>query len=138
MTAIYQWFVEEDITTVVTTTLYPAQTEDAVELGISLVYGYMMLIPDEQHNIAVESTSGSITTVLLTTDIEDEEHNIGVESTFGSITEVLITIGPEEEQHNVAVESTFGSITSKLVYAELPDEAMDIGISLISGSMDHI
>ena len=136
MAAIYQWFTGKSIT--LTTSLYAAEATDGVELSTSLIYGYMELIPGEEYNIGIESTSGSIATVYFSTGPEDEAYDIAIESTSGSIEAVLISTGPEDEIYDIGIESTDGGIDSKLVYAEMPDEAMNIGISLISGSMDPV
>jgi hypothetical protein len=138
MTAIYQWFVEEDITTVVTTTLYPAESEDAVELGISLVYGYMVLIPVEDYEFTIETLDGNITPILLTVPTEEEEYEFTLETLNGSITAILLTIPTPEEEYEFTIETLDGSITSKLVSAVMSDQAMNIGVSLVSGSMTPV
>jgi hypothetical protein len=125
-------------TQVLTTTLYPAETLDAMEIGISLVSGRMDPIPIEEYEFTLVALNGNITPILLTAPTQDEEYEFTLVALNGSITQILLTAPTEEEEYEFTLVALDGNVESKLVEAELPDEAMDIGISLISGSMTPV
>ena len=125
-------------TQVLTTTLYPAETLDAMELGISLVSGLLRPIPIEEYEFTLTPLGGNITPILLTAPTQDEDYEFTLIALDGSITTILLTVPTQEEQYEFTLTALDGSITSKLVEAELPDEAMDFGISFISGSMTPV
>jgi hypothetical protein len=125
-------------TQVLTTTLYPAEALDGMELGISLVSGRMELIPIEDYEFTITALSGNITQILLTAPTEEEEYEFTLVALNGSITQILLTAPTQDEEYEFTIEALNGSITKKLVEAEMSDQAMDIGISLVSGSMTPV
>jgi hypothetical protein len=125
-------------TQVLTTTLYPAESLDAMELSISLIAGHMLPIPEEAIDFTFAALDGSITQTLISTGPHDEAADFAFAALDGSITEVLLTTGPHDEAADFTFAALDGDIENKLVEALMPDEAMDISISLIAGSMDPV
>jgi len=125
-------------TQVLTTTLYPAETTDAMELGISLVSGRMDPIPNEAYELSMIALDGDIVEILLTAPTEDEAYELSMVALDGDIEEILITLPTQDEAYELSMTALDGDIQSKLVFAEMPDEAMDIGISFINGSMTPV
>jgi len=136
MAAIYQWFPGGGI--FLTTTIYPAEATDTMDFSASLVYGLMLPILPDPMDGNVESLSGSITVVLLSSGPHDDPIDGRVISLTGSITAVLLSSGPHDDPMDGRVISLSGSITPKLVEAVLEENAMDIGVSLVSGSMTPV
>jgi hypothetical protein len=126
------------VTQVLTTTLYPAEATDAMEMSISLVDGRMAPLPLEEYEFTIDTLDGNIIPILLTAPTEEEEYEFTVLALDGSITTILLTTPTPEEEYEFTILALDGSITGKLVFAEMPDEAMDISISLIDGSMTPV
>jgi hypothetical protein len=125
-------------TQVLTTTLYPAESLDAMELSISLITGYMLPIPEEAIDFSFAALDGNILPILLSTGPHDEEIDFTFAALDGNIETALLSSGPHDEEIDFAFAALDGNIESKLVEALMPDEAMDISIALISGSMDPV
>jgi len=98
---------------ILTTTLYPIEVVEGMDLSISLVDGQMNVIPEE-------------------------EVEFGFAALDGNITPILISTGPHDEAVEFAFAALDGNITSKLVSALMPEEGMDISIALVAGSMTPV
>lgn len=123
---------------ILTTTLYPIEVTDGLDLNIALVDGFMFGVGIEDYTFVVAALDGSITQILLTISPENEDYTFVVAALNGSITEILLTIPPENEDYTFVVAALDGNITSKLVNALMPEEGMDLSIALVAGSMTPV
>ena len=110
MAAIYQWYENGILYTILTTTLYPGELLDGVEFDISLVDGYLLPIALEAVEFGFSFIAGNIETILLST-------------------------GPHDEAVEFGFSFIEGNLEEKLVEAVIEDHALDFTIALINGSL---
>jgi hypothetical protein len=125
-------------TQVLTTTLYPAEALDGMELGISLVSGLMQPIPNEDLQFGFAALDGDVTEILISTGPHDEAIEFDFAALNGNVEDILISTGPHDEAVEFNFAALDGNVEDKLVEAVMPDEGMDFGISLVSGSMTPV
>jgi hypothetical protein len=123
---------------VLTTTLYPAEATDAMELAISLIDGLMEPIPEENAVFNFAALDGIITQILSSTGPHDENAEFNFAALDGTIETILLSTGPHDEAASFNFAALDGTVEEKLVEALMPDEAMDITIALIDGSMTPV
>jgi hypothetical protein len=123
---------------ILTTTHYPIENTDGMDLSIALVDGNLTLIPEEDYEFSLLALSGNITQILLTAPTPDEEYEFSLLALDGNITQILLTAPMAEEEYEFSLLALNGSITKKLVTALMPEEGMDLSIALISGSMTPV
>ena len=138
MAAIYQWYENGILYTILTTTIYPGELTDGMNLGVSLVSGRMEPPLDDQMDVGIESLGGSITLVLLISPTLDDAMDVGIQSLDGSITLILLISPILDDAMDVGIQSLDGNIISKLVEAVIEENGMDIGVSLVFGSMTPV
>mgnify|MGYP000058708441 CR=1 FL=1 len=130
MAAIYQWFEGGILYQTWTTTLYPIEAIEALQISFDLSDGSMRPVLNEHIDVSVEFISGSKIQTLLTTGPYEEAVDVGVEFISGTKEVTLLTTGPYEEAVDVGVEFISGTKVSKLVVAFAPDEELQIDFDL--------
>jgi hypothetical protein len=123
---------------ILTTTHYPIENTDGMDLNISLLGGSLDLIPNEPVDMAFAALDGTVTQILISTGPHDEAADMLFAALDGNVTEVLTVLPPEDEAVDMSFAALDGNITDLLVTALMPEEGMDISIALISGSMDPV
>lgn len=134
MAAIYMWIDQEVI---VTTTLYPIEVIDGIDLSISMVSGNMAPVPNESLDVGAPAlVSVYMEVVLNELPIEDEALDITVAVPVVYMEMVLYALPVEDEALDVLVPAVIDvTLESLLVTGLMPDEGIDFAISLVSGSM---
>jgi hypothetical protein len=136
--AYFQWGGDVVLTQTLTTTLYPLQAQDAIELSVTLASGGLWPIPVDNMDLGVEFLSGNLEEILLETPVYPDNMDLGAEFVSGELVTILLTIGPYPDDMNLGVSFVDGLLEAKLVSVFAPDEALELSVTLASGSMTPI
>ena len=137
MAAIYMWFNPgEEVT--FTTTLYPLEAADALNLSVTLVSWTMQEPTDESMDMSVGFVSGQLNTLLLDYGPEDEAMDINVGFVSGQLNILLLEYGPDDEAMDISVGFVSGILNDLLVETYAPDEALEFSIALTSFTMTPV
>jgi len=132
MAAIYMWPVDDQI--LLTTTLYPVEVVDSLQLSVAISAGGMFEIASSE----IEATFGveDGTYIQLRWFYSDGPYDSDIEATFGTEDGTYIqlrwfyTDGPYDSD----IEATFGmedgTLVNKLVTADTPDEALQLSLAI--------
>jgi hypothetical protein len=110
--AYFQWGEDVALTQTLTTTLYPLQAQDAIEFSVTLAEGNLAPIPNDNMDHGATFTSG----ILL----------------------AALNSGPYPDSMDHGWSFTSGLLEDKLVQVYAPDEAIEMSVTLASGSMTPI
>ena len=136
MAAIYQWFEENQ--TLLTTTLYPVETVEALQISGEVSGGALIAIP-------VEDIEGSADIVNMTYIqqrwfYEDGPYDDGIQgdADIVNMTYVqqrwFITDGPYDESIEGSADVVNITNVNKRVEADTPDESLQIGFEIANTS----
>jgi hypothetical protein len=135
MAAIYQWF---DTTIYVTTTLYPVEAFDGIDISVTIDSGSMTALPGEGIDVAHDLISGTYT--QLRWFYTDGPYTDGLDVTHdlvaGTYTQLrwFYTDGPYNEGIDVTHDLVAGSYDQVLIEADSPDEGLDLSIAIETSS----
>ena len=136
MAAIYQWFVAD--LQIFTTKLYPLEVFEKMQIGVSLISGSLTSIPLEDWEMSISCWEGSILQAVITTQTHSEDWEMVITTLDGSIRIGLVTVPTKEEDWDMAISCLDGIVVPSIVQALMPDEGLQFGCSLVSGSMTHV
>ena len=123
---------------VLTTTLYPLEAADAIDLSITLDSFSMSPVPNDALDLGVEFTSGVLEDILLITPTYPDDLDLGVVFTNGLLEDILLSNGPYPDDLDLGVSFVDGLLEDKLVSIYSPDEALEMSITLDSLSMTPV
>lgn len=130
----------DTVDTYITTTPYPILVNEALDIGFTVLggrLGEMVAYADDHMDIAFTVLSGSLPVALRTYDAYQEDRlDIGFTVISGTLTDVLRTYNaPHEDSMRPAFTVTGGSLEEALVGFDMGVEAMDIGFTILSGTL---
>jgi hypothetical protein len=128
--AYFQYGFEEIFTQELTSTLYPLEMEEALDIGIALGDASMSPIPEDSMEFGMTFLSGTLSQVLLETGPYEDEMQFGVSFLSGTLTQLLLETGPYDDAMNFGVTFLSGELVFKLIESYAPDEALQLGIAL--------
>lgn len=138
MAAIYMW-IESGIQ-LLTTTLYPVEVEDSVQLAGDIEPGVMWLNPSSDVNLDAPSFGVNLYNTLLTsTGTEDTltfvEPSMGV-----TLYVALLDATVDVDTFYFAQPTMLATLVDKLVTVDTPDEKLQLNCDVVPGncSMTHI
>lgn len=132
MAAIYQWFIAD--AQVFTTTLYPIEATEAMELSIDFDVAYLEEVPADQLTHGVTMLEVTIREALLYAPEQIDEITHGVTLLEVSIRPGLLEAPEQVDYLTHGVTMLEVTIEMVLITVYTPDEAMDIAIALDTGS----
>jgi hypothetical protein len=97
--------------TLFSTTLYPVDAVDSVEMGGALSYGYMMEMPIDEVAMGYSMHDGTYEQVIW-----------------------YIEYGPDVDEVAMGFDLVDGTLINKLVEADSPDESLQLGCAMDSSS----
>ena len=118
---------------ILTTTPYPIEVIEKLQMGGRITDGDMRPIPVEQHYMGSFDALGStLTQLLFTLPAEEEQHYMGAFNAIDStLVEFLVTLPAEEERHYMGpVSALDGTLEEKLVEIDTPDEELQLDASV--------
>lgn len=140
MAAIYMWRQGE--VTVITTTPYPLDATDGMDVTLSFTEGSMVDVPvDEAQTYDLEAFDGSYTQLRWFYDYgpdTDEAQTTNLEAFEGSYTQLrwFYEYGPDtDEAQTTDISAVGGEYNLKLVEADSPDEEIDISFAFVGGTL---
>jgi hypothetical protein len=140
MAAIYMWRQGE--VTVITTTPYPLDATDGMDVVLSFSEGALTDVPvDEVQTYDITAFDGSYTQLrwFYTYGPDtDEVQSTNVTAFDGSYTQLrwFYTYGPDTDEAQTTDISAFdGAYNLKLVEADSPDEEIDISFAFVGGTL---
>ena len=137
MAAIYQWhFTGVEI--VFTTTLYPLEAADAIDLSITLDSFSMHSIPQDAMDFGLSFVSGTLEQILIATGPYDDAMDFNLSFVSGLLEQILLTTGPYDDAMDFNLSFISGLLEDKLVRIYAPDEALEMSIVLDSLSMTPV
>lgn len=122
MAAIYMWFEEE--VQVFTTTLYPVEVIDSLQLSADLYGGSLSLIPAEAHQNSGNLVSMSLPIILISTNGPDEQHQNSGDLVSVTLPIILLSTDGPDEAHDNSGDLVSVSMPLKLVIVDTPDEKL--------------
>ena len=130
MAAIYQWFVDNDV--IVTTTLYPAETQDGVTFSISLASGALQPIDSGAYDISNTFKAVNRYVILITGEPDPEQLDISHELVNVTLYQILIAGEPDPE--NMGISQSFLDINRYdiLITAYHPENGINFTTTLDS------
>jgi len=134
MAAIYQWFDGVIEVQIWTTTPYPIEVIEGIEITCDLVSGYLTPIPGDLIDLGGTFLGGAIVQILLSYGPDDDSIDLGGTFLGGSIVQILLSYGPDDDLIDIAGTFLGGVLEEKLVTALAPDEGIEVTCDLIPGS----
>lgn len=136
MAAIYQWFIGKEV--VLTTTLYPLEAGDAIDLTITLDGVYMSDVPDDYGALSFDFDGGFLEAVLFDWGPVDDYCALSFEFDGGLLEQILTDWGPPDDYGEFSVDFDGGLLEKLLVEIYAPDEGLDFSMDLFSISMTDV
>lgn len=128
--AYFQYGFEEIFTQELTSTLYPLEMEEAVQLDIGIADASMNPIPEDSMEFGVTFLSGSLAEILVSTGPYDDAMDFGVTILSATLVQLLLETGPYDDAMDFGVTFLSGELIFKLIETYAPDEALQLGIAL--------
>jgi len=117
---------------IVTSTPYPIDIADFVQLSASLVFGAMRAIPNDEADVSFQLVQAPMVQILMTTGPYDDAADVSFRLIQAPMVQILLSTGPYDDAADVSFELLQAPLVTKLVSGDTPDDAMDISISLVS------
>jgi hypothetical protein len=120
------------------TTLYPVDAGDSVELGGVLSYGHMMEMPIDEVAMGYSMHDGTYEQVIWYIDYgpDIDEVEMGFDMQGSTYEQVIwyIDYGPDTDEVEMGFDLVDGTLINKLVEADSPDESLQLGCAIDSSS----
>ena len=137
MAAIYSWFKGKQI--LLTTTLYPIDVTEYMQLGVAFFTGTIEEIPNDDWKATFE-TNGDGTLVQLRWFYTDGPYDDEWQASFetngdGTLVQLrwFYSDGPYDDEWKATFEtSNDGTLVNKLVEADSPDESLQLGCVILN------
>lgn len=124
MAAIYMWFDSEEM--ILTTTLYPVEVIDGMQLAADIYGGSLSQILAEDHQNSADILSLGTYVILITYGTPEEFHQNSSDILSLGTYVILITYGTPEEFHQNSCNILSLGIVDLLVIVDTPDEKLQI------------
>lgn len=129
MAAIYQWFVQN--VQVLTTTLYPIEVLDAIQMSCQLGPGpALRSVPTDDFDTSTSFISMGIKQLLKTTGPYDNEYDSTTSFVSMEIRQLLKITGPYDDIYDSITTMVSVSLSEVLVTIDTPDEALEFAFEL--------
>ena len=138
--AYFQYGDEEVLSQQLTTTLYPAEAEDAIVTGMDIETFAMGPIPTDGMNVDSESLGGIKIQTLLDMPLQEDAMDVPAGAIL-SVDKVvtLIEMPQQEDAMDVPAGAFLSAVKeTKLVTAYAPDEAILPGLDIVSFTMTAV
>lgn len=132
MAAIYQWFSPGEEQTF-TTTLYPLESVEGVQVSASINTTTMSLIPFDNLEVAASFLSAEYNMLLIEDGPYLDELSISPSLLTVDYNEILIEDGPYPDTLEVAAAFLSAEYTRLLIEIYAPDEAIQITAAINEG-----
>lgn len=113
--------------TLLTTTLYPVEVTETVEMGGDIVSGSLTEVPEEEYDTDSDLVSITLDTILLSYPGDEEQYDTDGELRAITLETILITYPGDEEEYDTDGDLVSISVIDKLVPADTPDERLEMG-----------
>lgn len=139
MAAIYQWFYNEGVL-VLTTTLYPIEYKDELQISCDIVTGEMQEIQSDAHTQSGDLLSIELYPILINYGPDNEDHKQSGDLTSIAVNQILLIYDPDNEDHRQSGDLTSITLNLKVVTIDTPDEKLqlDCDITPSDCSMSNI
>jgi hypothetical protein len=124
MAAIYQWFIQD--LEVLTTTLYPVEVIDAVQISADIVTGRMQPILQDSADSTGDFLGANIETLLINFDGGDDAADTTGDFLSANIEVLLINFDGGDDAADTTGDFLSANIASKLVTVDTPDEKLQL------------
>ena len=118
------------LTEVLTTTPYPIELTESLEMGCDMTFGAMRTIPEDEMNIAASFVSGSVIETLLDGGVLPDAMDIAAAFISGSVVATLLEGSVPPDEMDISAAFISGSKELKLVTAYTPDESIQMGCDM--------
>lgn len=124
MAAIYMWF-ENDLV-VLTTTLYPVEVTDYLQLTVDIADGRMDVVPQDEGDF-----SGALESVLLKQILNSygpDQDSADFSGGLGTVVlqQILNSYGPDQDEADFSGGLVSVVLDLKLVIGDTPDEKLQL------------
>lgn len=133
MAAIYQWFPGGKL--VATSTLYPAETDNGLTFGASLVSGYMQEHAFDELAPGLSFVSALLEEVVIYGPIYEDELEPGLSFVGATLVEVVIFGPTPEDALAPGLSFISADLVDRLVEADTQDTGLEFSATIVSGSM---
>lgn len=128
MAAIYMWF-EKDVQ-IWTTTLYPIELDDNLQLGVTIGECSMTPPPSDEVDTTWSVLDITVDTILLTAPPVDDDVDVAWEIQAVEVKTILLAAPPIDDDVDVSWVLQDIELINKLVTVDTPDEELKLGISI--------
>lgn len=130
MAAIYQWF--EDVEVILTTTLYPIETQENLDISFDMDWAIEWEVPVDQGEAGAFFVGGSRQDELIELPLETDQGEVGAFFTGGIREDILIELPPETDAGEVGAFFTGGDRFDILIEIYTPTQNLNIGFDVAS------
>jgi len=130
MAAIYQWF-QRDVQ-VLTTTLYPLEVIDAIQLNFNIVSGSLQPVPQDSLYMSANVTAIVLNQILLSYGTPEDSLDISANVTYVHLNQILLSYGTPEDELDIAGDLIEVLLISLLVTVDTPDEKLQLDFDINS------
>jgi len=130
MAAIYMWF-QRDIQ-LLTTTLYPLEVVDEVQLEFNISSAAMTPINQEELDISANLIAVTMNQILLSYGTPQDELDISANLMAVNLYQILLSYGPGEDELDIAGDVIEVELLDILVRTDTPDEKLQLDFDINS------
>lgn len=116
--------------TIATTTLYPIEVDDSVQLGADITYGEMSLVQGEDYDQSGALLGITLEQILIDYGPDDQPYDQSGDLLGITLQQILIDYGPDNQDYDQSSDLLAISIESKLVIVDTPDERLQVDCDL--------
>ena len=132
---VYMQYGGGEETQTLTTTIYPLETAEALQLSIAISEdSELQPVAADDGEYDFEVLGVTLTQILISTDPQLDDGQYGFDVLGVTLAQTLIAAGPFEDDGRYAFEVLGVTMANKLVKVYAPDEALQLSIALDEGA----
>jgi len=130
MAAIYMWF--EAGIEFLTTTLYPIEMIDELQLNFNITDSSMSPIPQDSLNLSYGMNGVILNQILIAYGPNLDELDISAGLVSVLLNQILLSYGPNQDELDISYDLVNVQLVSLLVTADTPDEKLQLDFNISS------
>lgn len=130
MAAIYMWRQGEVL--VITTTPYPIDYTESLEISVSPVSGDLFAIPQDYFDTGIALVSGELNLIRFDQFVDEEGFDTGLALVSGQLNIIRFDVFAEEEAFDTGISLISGTLIGKVVEGDTPDESLEVSCTIES------
>lgn len=123
-----------------TTTPYPIEVIEELQLDMDINFGSMVPIPSDEAEYDADITGAGLDVVLLTYGPDNDNAEYDADIISAGLDVILLTYGPDEDEADYDADIVDAGLDTYLVTVDTPDEKLQLDMDIVPGgcSMDAV